>query len=96
MAKYETDFPKEARTDKQILWIFENKLANALKLSDLQDVYNDLRGLDENGKEIKITNIARRLKNNNKLAVVKYNKQNSVRLCIKNKSKIKILFVNSK
>lgn len=64
-------FPKKARRDKQVLWIFKNSLNSAAKLNTIQKKYEEL-----SGTENKISNIARRLKKDGKLVVVKYNKQN--------------------
>ncbi|KGO85734.1 hypothetical protein Q765_15055 [Flavobacterium rivuli WB 3.3-2 = DSM 21788] len=72
------DFPRNARKEKQILWIFENVLKKGSKINDVQDNYNALTGTAKN-KQIKITNIVRHLKRSGELSAVKYNNQN--RLC---------------
>jgi len=66
-------FPTNGRKDKQILWLFNNFFNRGIKLQDLQNKYNEIRGVDNKGKEIRIDNIARRLKRDKKLVVVKYN-----------------------
>lgn len=65
-------FPTKARTDKQLLWIFENSLSKGLKLKELQEKYNSLLGNDS----VNIDNVARRLKREGKLVIVKYNDKN--------------------
>ena len=70
------NFPIHGRKDKQVLWIFEHKAKVGIKLSEIQEFYNDLRGLDGKGKEIRIDNVARRLKRQGKLVIVKYNNLN--------------------
>lgn len=65
-------FPTAASKEKQIIWIFENKLSKGSKLRDVQEFYNQLRGKDD----VKIDNTARRMKREGKLILVKYNDQN--------------------
>lgn len=69
-------FPINGRKDKQVIWLFENVFKKGIKLQELQDKYNELKGLDSKGKEIRVDNTARRLKKQEKLAVVKYNGSN--------------------
>ncbi|TPG38382.1 hypothetical protein [Flavobacterium pectinovorum] len=65
-------FPSKATREKQILWIFENKITKACKLKDIQNVYNELRGKDD----VNIDNTARKLKKESKLLFVQYNDKN--------------------
>jgi len=62
-------FPSKGTREKQVLWIFENKISRACKLKELQTVYNELRGKDD----INIDNTARKLKKDSKLIFVQYN-----------------------
>jgi hypothetical protein len=70
------NFPINGRKDKQVLWLFNNHFDKGIKLNELQSKYNELKGLDDKGEEIRVDNTARRLKRESKLAVVKYNKSN--------------------
>lgn len=65
----ENEFPLKARKDKQVMWIFENVLKNAVKLDDIQNKFDELNNSDK----VVIKNIARRLKKEGQLAIVKYN-----------------------
>lgn len=65
-------FPSKATREKQVLWIFENKLTKACKLRDVQDTYNELVGNDK----VSIDNTARKLKKESKLLFVRYNEKN--------------------
>jgi len=67
------NFPLLARKDKQLLWLFENYLGCGTKLQDVQYHMNML-----SGKLIRIDNVARRLKREGKLVVVKYNGANNL------------------
>lgn len=69
--KESISFPTNARRDKQILWMFNNVFNNAVKISSIQDKYDELSKSNNN-----ISNIVRRLNKEGKLAIVKYNKQN--------------------
>jgi hypothetical protein len=75
---YTVNFPRLARNDKKVLWIFENCFKKGVKINDVQDKFNDLNGFDSLGNEIRIDNVARTLKKNGKLIVVKYNKSNKL------------------
>lgn len=65
-------FPTKATKEKQILWLFENKITKALKLKSVQDLYNAQIGNDST----KIDNTVRRLRTESKLLFVKYNDKN--------------------
>lgn len=65
-------FPSKATKEKQVLWIFENRLTKACKLKDVQETYNELVGSDK----VNIDNTARKLKKESKLLFVRYNKKN--------------------
>jgi hypothetical protein len=70
------DFPIDGRKDNQVLWLFNNHFDKGIKLNELQSKYNELKGFDDKGDEIRIDNTARRLKRESKLVVVKYNNSN--------------------
>lgn len=67
------DFPKAARSDQQILWLFENYFKKAEKLSEIQRRINNF-----NGREVRIDNVARRMKREGHLVAVKYNRSNKL------------------
>ncbi|TJY37711.1 hypothetical protein [Pontimicrobium aquaticum] len=67
------NFPSLARKDKQLLWLFENYLGRGTKLHDVQYHMNMLSGSVK-----RIDNVARRLKKQGKLVVVKYNGANNL------------------
>ena len=68
-------FPISGRSDKQVLWIFNNRISKGSKLNLIQQHYDTLtKGSDLHGK--KINNAARRLNKNKKLVMVKYNNVN--------------------
>lgn len=62
-------FPSKARLEKQILWVFENSITKALKLTEFQKIFNEHIGNDR----VKIDNKARHMKKEGKLVLVKYN-----------------------
>ena len=69
-------FPINGRRDKQVLWLFENHLPTAVKLNKAQDEYRKI--VEEyGGRAEKISNVARRLKKEGRLVVVKYNNMNT-------------------
>lgn len=65
-------FPTKVPLEKQILWIFENSIKTALKLTEFQNIYNKHIGRDS----IKVENKVRQLKKEGKLALVKYDGKN--------------------
>lgn len=65
-------FPSKVTLDKQILWIFENSINNALKLTEFQKIYNEHIGKDS----INVDNKVRQLKKDGKLVLVKYDGKN--------------------
>jgi hypothetical protein len=65
-------FPISGRKEKQILWMFNNSINKALKIREIQDVYNEIVG----NNETSIENVVRRLKSEQKLVLVKYNGKN--------------------
>lgn len=65
-------FPLKVSLDKQIFWIFENSGGRALKLTELQNIFNQYIGKTN----IKISNKARQLKKDGKLVLVKYDGKN--------------------
>lgn len=65
-------FPTKATKEKQILWLFDNKITNALKLKNIQDMYNECVG----NESTNIDNTVRRLRKESKLLFVKYNDKN--------------------
>lgn len=66
-------FPIKAKKDKQILWLFDNVIENALKISEVNEIYQKYSGNND-----KVNNVARRLKELGKLKVVKYNNSNTL------------------
>ncbi|AXG71625.1 hypothetical protein KORDIASMS9_03882 [Kordia sp. SMS9] len=68
----ENSFPLRANRSKQIMWIFNNTLKNAVKLDEVQKTFDKLN----NTNDIDIKNIARKLKKSSELAIVKYNGSN--------------------
>lgn len=69
----ESVFPVKARKDKQILWLFNNVIDKSLKISEVNEIYQKYSGNVD-----KVNNVARRLKESDKLKVVKYNKSNTL------------------
>ncbi|WP_047549668.1 hypothetical protein [Psychroserpens sp. Hel_I_66] len=67
------NFPKFGRTDKKILWLFENYFNKGVKLSVVQEKVNKF-----SEKETRIDNVVRRLKKEGYLVVVKYNMSNKL------------------
>ncbi len=67
------NFPRLAKTDKQLLWLFENYFKKGVKFSEIQNEFNMFVG-----KKQRVDNIARRLKREGKLVVVKYNNSNKL------------------
>ena len=65
-------FPTKVTLDKQILWIFNNSINKALKLTEFQKIFNEHIGKDS----IRIDNKARQLKKDGKLVLVKYDGKN--------------------
>lgn len=65
-------FPFKATKEKQILWIFENRINKACKLKDIQKAYNEASGKTD----VNIDNTARKLKKDSKLVFVQYNDKN--------------------
>jgi|SRR6218665_1625049 len=65
-------FPSKSSKEKQIIWLFENKISHAIKLKSVQDLYNEHVGNDKTN----IDNLVRRLKKESKLSFVKYNGKN--------------------
>ncbi len=70
-------FPINGGRDKQVLWLFENYFDRGLKLSKVQEQYESLVK-EYGGRAEKVTNVARGLKDKGRLAVVKYNNNNTL------------------
>ncbi len=66
-------FPKSARTDKQVAYLFDNVFIRAQKFSTIQKKFNELFGSEKN-----VYNVCRSLKKMGILATVQYNKQNKL------------------
>lgn len=66
-------FPVKAKKDKQILWLFDNVIENAVKISEVNEIYQKYSGNND-----RVNNVARRLKELGKLKVVKYNNSNTL------------------
>jgi len=72
--KANVGFPRSGRTDKQILWLFENHFTRGIRMSDVNIGYNHFNGtVNEN-----VDNITRRLRKEGNLVTVKYNGQNKL------------------
>lgn len=64
-------FPMKGGTVKQILWLFENIFTKSVKLKEVSEKLEEYKG-----EPIKIDNLVRRMRNDKKLVMVKYdNKQ---------------------
>jgi len=66
-------FPKNSRTDKQVMFLFDNVFKKAEKFATVQKKFNELLGTDKN-----VYNICRSLKKMGLLGLVQYNKQNKL------------------
>lgn len=66
-------FPKNSRTDKQVMFLFDNFFTHAEKFAKVQSRFNELLGAEKN-----IYNVCRSLKKMGLLSVVQYNKQNKL------------------
>lgn len=65
-------FPIKAKAATQVLWLFKNTFTHSIKLREVQNSYDDYTG----SKNVRIDNVARRLKKDKKLVIVKYNGKN--------------------
>lgn len=70
----ENSFPRSGRTDKQIIWLFENYFKRAVRMAEINTAYNKYNGTVDD----KVDNVARRLKKEDTLAMVKYNGMNKL------------------
>ena len=66
-------FPRQAGADKQLFWLFENYFKKGVKINELQHQFNLFTG-----DKKRIDNVARRLKREGRLVVVKYNNSNKL------------------
>ena len=66
-------FPKNSRTDSQVMWLFDNVFKVPQKYSTIQRKFNELLGAEKN-----VYNVCRTLKKLGLLATVQYNKQNKL------------------
>lgn len=64
-------FPVAATKEKQIMWLFEKKFTQIVKISEIKDLHKKYSGNDD-----RIDNTARRMKREGKLILVKYNDNN--------------------
>ncbi|WP_299519532.1 hypothetical protein [Winogradskyella sp.] len=67
------NFPQVATKEAQLMWLFENFFNKGIKLSEVQKHYDNL-----SSKKGRIDNVARRLKKEGRLVVVKYNRSNKM------------------
>ncbi|WP_426065364.1 hypothetical protein [Flavobacterium sp. DSP2-3-1] len=65
-------FPIKAKPATQVLWLFRNTFTHSIKLREVQISYDNYTG----SSDVRIDNVARRLKKDKKLVIVKYNDKN--------------------
>jgi hypothetical protein len=72
--KHGVNFPRGGRTDKQILWLFENHFNKAVRMNEINTAYNTYNGTVGES----VDNVTRRLKKEDNLVMVKYNGTNKL------------------
>jgi hypothetical protein len=65
-------FPIKSKPATQVLWLFKNSIKHSIKLKEVQELFNKYSGSNDK----RIDNVARRLKRDKKLVIVKYNEKN--------------------